>query len=159
MKVRPSATTPSAPPPRTWVQLRALRALLHAAERFRDAHYPLLSEADVSFPELDIILTLGNTQGMRMKDIAGRMMASSSTSNVTRLCIALEKRGLLIRRRSPESDREVIASLTEDGDRLFKELFPKVIAFVRTYADEALPEKELETLHGLLVRLGGTPRV
>jgi DNA-binding MarR family transcriptional regulator len=56
-------------------------------------------------------------------------------------------------------DREVIVSLTEDGERLFKELFPKVTSFVRGYADEALGEKELETLHGLLVRLGVTPRL
>lgn len=134
-----------------------MRALLLAAEKFRDAHKALIAQAEMSFPELDVILTLGNTQGMRMKDIAGRMMGSSSTSNVTRLCITLEKRGLLTRKRSPESDREVIASLTNDGQALFEKLFPKVVAFVRDYANDALSESELETLHGLLVRLGGTP--
>ena len=118
-KSRAATEAPPPRPPRTWVQLRAMRALLLAAELFRDAHKPLISAADLSFPELDVLLTLGNTQGMRMKDIAGRMMGSSSTSNVTRLCIALEKRHLLMRRRSPESDREVIASLTANGQTLF----------------------------------------
>jgi DNA-binding MarR family transcriptional regulator len=148
---------PSEGSPRTWIQIRALRALLLAAETFRDAHKELFVEAGLSMAEIDVIFALGNTQGMRMKDIAASLMTSASTSNVTRLCIALEKRGLLQRKRSPQSDREVIASLTTEGQALFEELFPKVTSFTRDYANKLLSTKELETLHALLVRLAETP--
>jgi DNA-binding MarR family transcriptional regulator len=141
------------PPPRTWVQIRTLRALLLAAEHFRDAHKELFVEDGLSITEFDVIAALGNTQGLRMKDIAARLMASSSTSNVTRLCISLESRGLLERKRAVDNDREVIASLTTKGEQLFAELFPKVTRFTRDYANARLPPEDLETLYGLLVRL------
>jgi DNA-binding MarR family transcriptional regulator len=139
--------------PKGWAQIRALRALLLAAETFRDVHKEFLDPLELSLAEFDVIATLGNTQGMRMKDVAGRMMTSSSTSNVTRICIGLEKRGILERHRSPESDREVIAALTPRGDKLFQELFPKVSAFTRGFADRHYSHEELVTLAELLGRL------
>jgi DNA-binding MarR family transcriptional regulator len=143
---------PAHAPPKAWPQIRAFRAVLLAAEHFRDSHKAILEPADLSMPEFDVIATLGNTNGMRMKDVAERMMTSSSTSNVTRLCIGLEKRGLLERRRSPDSDREVIASLTARGEKLFQELFPKVAQFTRDFADRYFTHEEMETLVALLTR-------
>jgi DNA-binding MarR family transcriptional regulator len=140
-------------PPKGWAQIRALRALLLAAERFRDVHKEFLDPLDLSLAEFDVMATLGNTQGMRMKDVAARMMTSSSTSNVTRICIGLEKRGILERHRSPESDREVIAALTPRGEKMFQELFPKVAAFTREFADSHFSHDELVTLAELLGRL------
>jgi DNA-binding MarR family transcriptional regulator len=144
---------PDASPPRTWVQIRALRSLLLAAERFRETARPVFAEGGLTLAEFDVISALGNKEGLRMKDVAATLMASSSTSNVTRLCISLEKRGLLQRRRSPESDREVIASLTKEGQALFERMFPIVTTFTRDYADKVFSVHELEILHTLLARL------
>lgn len=99
-----------------------------------------------------MIAQLGNTTGMRMKDIAAHMMTSSSASNVTRVCNALEKRGLVKRHRSPESDREVIAQLTPKGQALFDELFMSIARHTRAFADSGLPVADQERLVDLLTR-------
>jgi len=128
------------PPPKHWPQIRMLRALSIAAEAFRESHRVFLEEGfGLSLSDFDVIATLGNTQGMRMKDIAAHMMTSSSASNVTRVCTGLEKKGLVERQRSPESDREVLARLTPKGQALFEEIFLRVAHFTRAFADSALP--------------------
>jgi MarR family 2-MHQ and catechol resistance regulon transcriptional repressor len=129
-------------PAREWPQIRMLRALAIAHERFTEVHKSALRHFALSVSEFDVLAALGNTPGMRMKDIADHMMTSSSPSNVTRICTALEKRGLVERQRSPESDREVIARLTPKGDVIFQELFKQIPRFSAAFVDSALGEKE-----------------
>jgi DNA-binding MarR family transcriptional regulator len=129
-------------PVKDWPQIRMLRALAIAHERFNDAHRNILRRFGLSLSEFDVLAALGNTQGMRMKDIATHLMTSSSPSNVTRLCIALEKRGLVERQRSQDSDREVIARLTPQGDTIFQKLFAHIPHYSAAFVDSALTEHE-----------------
>lgn len=129
-------------PVREWPQIRMLRALAIAHERFNEVHKSALRRFGLSPSEFDVLAALGNTPGMRMKDIAAHIMTSSSPSNVTRVCVALERRGLVERQRSPQSDREVIARLTPKGDAIFRELFRHIPHFSAAFVDSALGEKE-----------------
>lgn len=139
--------------PKDWSQIRMLRALSIAAEAFRESHREFLERGfGLSLSEFDVIATLGNTPGMRMKDLASHMMTSSSASNVTRVCAALEKRSLVTRQRSKDSDREVVAKLTPEGQALFEQAFMKVASFTRSFADSALPVTDQVKVAELLTR-------
>lgn len=101
--------------------------------------------------EFDVIATLGNTDGIRMGEIAARTL--SSPANVTRLVKRLEGRGLVERQRSPRSDREVIARLTPAGVALFEEAYPAQYAFVRDWFDARLTAAEQTLLTQALQKL------
>lgn len=101
--------------------------------------------------EFDLLSALGNTEGMRMKDLADVMITTAP--NLTRVCDAMEAKGLVERRRSPQSDREVVARLTPEGQKLFEELFPLTVNESARILDEALSKDELVTLSGLLDKL------
>ena len=138
-------------PVKEWPQVRALRAVFMSNALLRDLHKGLLASLGLSLSEFDLIAALGNTQGMRMTDIAMHMI--SSASNITRLCAALEKRGLVKRQRSRESDREVLAKLTPAGEKLFQSTFQKVPNYTRQIMDSGLTLSEQKQLTALLDKL------
>jgi DNA-binding MarR family transcriptional regulator len=114
-------------------------------------HKRLEKALGLNLTELDLLLGLGNSEGTRMGDLANMLI--TSPANVTRLCASLEKRGLVQRRRSEESDRVVLASLTEEGDRLFKEYFPRTANYTLATVNSALTEEECDQLSDLLDKL------
>lgn len=139
------------PPARDRPQIRLLRAIMRANAALRDAHKERMNELGVSLTEFDFLAALGNTDGLRMKDLARAMI--TTPSNVTRVCAAMEKKGLAVRERSAESDREVIARLTPVGEERFRELFPLVLEFSSRTIDELLTEDEQRTAGDILDRL------
>jgi DNA-binding MarR family transcriptional regulator len=98
-----------------------------------------------------MVATLGNTQGLRMHDLAQRMV--TSPQNVTRVARALEARGLVERARSERSGREVICRLTAAGHRLFADLYPRAARFTIEVVDRSLSRREQTKLVELLERL------
>jgi len=105
----------------------------------------------VQITEFDFLAALGNTRGLRMRDLAHAMI--TTPSNVTRVCAEMEKRGLAVRERSPDSDREVIARLTPAGQQMFEELFMPTARFTQATIDQVLTEDEQRQLATLLERL------
>jgi DNA-binding MarR family transcriptional regulator len=128
-----------------------LRSIFRASTRLRDLHGPHFQKLDMQMAEFDLIAALGNTDGMRMKDLAQAMI--TTPPNVTRICAVLEERGLVKRRRSPHSDREVVASLTAEGQRLFEATFPPTVNYGAAILDTALSRSELTALAELLEKL------
>lgn len=104
--------------------------------------------------EFDVVMTLGNTAGLRMCDLAARMLTSAP--NVTRLVKSLEARGLVERRRNPDSEREVIATLTTKGEAVFREAYPQVYAAWTKIFDAIYSRAEQKQLAALLERLTQT---
>ena len=98
-----------------------------------------------------MIAALGNTKGLRMGELANAMV--TSPANVTRVAQALQKRGLVERKRAEHSDREVIACLTPAGDKFFHQHFIEVASFTRALMDSALSVAELKQLAALLGKL------
>ena len=137
---------------RTWPQIRALRALLRAHARVVEEHRRhLVATHGLVMTEFDMIAALGNTKGLRMGELAGAMI--TSPGNVTRVAQALEKRGLVERRRAEHSDREVLARLTPAGDEFFRNHFLGVARFSSDYMDSALSTAEQNQLSELLRKL------
>ncbi|MCL7956383.1 MAG: MarR family transcriptional regulator [marine benthic group bacterium] len=102
---------------RLWIRLaRAYRAIEQAAARDVARHGLTLAE----FGMLEAIHHLGP---MPLGEIQRKILVSSG--GVTYVADSLEKRGL-IRREPSVSDRRVrIAVLTEQGEKLIREIFPE----------------------------------
>jgi MarR family transcriptional regulator, 2-MHQ and catechol-resistance regulon repressor len=137
----------------------ATLALLRALHRsYRDVQcvdsQHLEEKWGLQHSEFDVIATLGNTDGIRMGEIAARTL--SSPANVTRLVKRLEGRGLVERQRSPQSDREVIARLTPAGAELFEDSYPAQVRFLKAWFDDRLSQDEQEALIRALQTLRAT---
>lgn len=142
----------TAAPVRDWPQIRAFRTLLRANARVVEAHRVYLTTRHgMVITEFDMIAALGNTRGLRMGELAEKMV--TSPGNVTRVAQALQKRGLVERSRAEHSDREVIARLTPAGEKFFRDHFLEVAAFTSALMESALSAAELKQLAGLLAKL------
>jgi DNA-binding MarR family transcriptional regulator len=146
------ATPSERGPVREWLQIRALRLLLRTHARVVEEHRRYLEDTHgLLMTEFDMIAALGNTKGLRMGELAGAMI--TSPGNVTRVAQALEKRELVERRRSPHSDREVLARLTPAGEEFFRKHFVAVATFSSDYIDSTLSKAEQKQLVELLGKL------
>jgi MarR family transcriptional regulator, 2-MHQ and catechol-resistance regulon repressor len=154
MPARRASTAPSARkgPVREWPQIKAMRLLFRASARLDEAHRRYLGEKhDLLVSEFDMIAALGNTEGLNMGQLASAMI--TTPANVTRVAQALEKRGLVERRRAPHSDREVLARLTPAGDAFFRDHFIEVVGFASDLMDRGLSSNEQKQLGELLGKL------
>ena len=146
------------PPVKDWPQIRAFRMLLRAHARLSEEHRHRIGALDgLVISEFDMIAALGNTSGLRMRELAEKMI--TTPGNVTRVAQALEHRGLVVRQRAEHSDREVIAKLTPAGERHFYEHFLEIASFTRGLFDSVLTVEETKQLARLLDKLSQTPRV
>lgn len=124
-----------------WSQVRLFRAIERAHIALNDVHRRILPPSiGLTLSEFDVIATLGNTDGMRMKDVASKTL--TSPANTTRIVSDLEDRGLVVRHRSKQSDREVLATLTAKGNALFQKTFLEVARFTAETIDSALSERD-----------------
>lgn len=150
-------TQAASPPVKDWPQVRAFKMLLRAHARLQEEHRRHLSERyDLLISEFDMIAALGNTSGLRMRDLAEKMI--TSPGNVTRVAQVLQKRGLVERQRADHSDREVIARLTPAGQEFFLEHFLEVALFTSSLFDSALTVAEQKQLANLLGKLCQDPK-
>lgn len=126
--------------------------MLRTQARIVEVHRHYLEETHgLLMTEFDMIAALGNTKGLRMGELANAMI--TSPGNVTRVAQSLEKRGFVERKRAPNSDREVLAQLTLEGDAFFQKNFRTVATFTRDYIDKALSLDEQKKLAELLAKI------
>lgn len=132
--------------------MRAFRSLLKAHARITDeirAH--LDTQHGLTLSEFDMIAELGNQPGMRMGDLAVRLI--TSPANATRVAQSLETKGFVVRQRATHSDREVLAALTPAGQAFFTANFRGTVTFMAGLFDRSLSHAEEERLADLLGRL------
>lgn len=101
--------------------------------------------------EFDCLATVGVDQPLRMCDLAQRSLLTKS--HCTQIVKQLEAKGLLHRRRSPESDREVLVSLSPAGETLFADVYPSHYDHLKAAFAGRLSEAEQEELAALLRKL------
>ncbi len=121
--------------------IRELARCYQAFQRASDAHIRL---SGLTPPQFDIVVTLGNTDGMTFKELGSRTLITKGT--LTGVVDRLEARGLVAREASPTDGRSTLVRLTPEGERLFHRVFEPHLAFLAP-AFESLPEcgrKELE---------------
>lgn len=128
-----------------------LRNVHRASQALLDHVAPLLAASGLPASEIDAIFTLGNTKGLRMSDIAARMLTTAP--NVTRVIKNLEIKGLVIRTPNPKSDRETIAKLTPAGKAVFAQYYPLAYHTTRDQLDACLTETQQQELIRLLEKI------
>jgi DNA-binding MarR family transcriptional regulator len=100
---------------------------------------------------LGMLHVLGLRGPTRMSDLAQRTVIASPT--LTRRAQQLEDMGLARRERSETSNREVLLTLTDAGQRAFEESFRSIHDEHARYFDERLKPSEQRQLLDLLNRL------
>lgn len=128
--------------------MRLLRSLVEGHDAVLEAEERQTRTYGLSLSEFDCLVTLGVDQPLRMCDLAQRSLLTKS--HTTQVVKGLEGRGLVRRQRSPESDREVLASLTDEGQQLFEQVYAAHYEHLRELFDARLDEREQERLVTLL---------
>jgi DNA-binding MarR family transcriptional regulator len=105
---------------------------------------------DLTLPQFDIILTLGNTAGMTFKQLGEKTIITKGT--LTGVINRLEDKGLVQRMASKTDGRSQIVRLTAAGATLFKRAYPEHLEFIYRIFNDYSPE-DIETLESALRRL------
>lgn len=90
---------------------------LYAASRLVTREYqPHLDEIGLTYPQYLAMMVLWEEGEMAVKDIAEKLILNTNT--VTPLLKRMEKRGLVVRKRSRNDERRVLIGLTPKGAEL-----------------------------------------
>lgn len=127
--------------------MRSLARAYQAFSNYSDSHIRTMGLTPSQF---DVISSLGNTDGMSMKDLADATLVTKGT--LTGIVDRLEKKGLVRREVPPENRRSFTIVLTSEGEILFEDVFPKHIEHLRQRF-ERLEREELQQLQALLEKL------
>jgi DNA-binding MarR family transcriptional regulator len=114
--------------------IRELARCYQAFQRVSDAQ---VRRTGLTSAQFDIVVTLGNTEGMTFKELGSRTLITKGT--LTGVVDRLEARGLVARLASPTDGRSTLVRLTPRGERVFHEVFEPHLA-VLAPAFESLPE-------------------
>ena len=106
--------------------LKSVRLLAECMQGFERVSGDAVRQHGLTHAQFDIIATLGNTTGMSYKELGERTLITKGT--LTGVIERLEQKGLVLRERSCDDKRSFFVRLTPAGDRVFCDVFPKVIA-------------------------------
>ena len=123
----------------------------HGALRFTNAAMRAIDEAlteahDISITEFDVLITLYNAPGLRLRMTELAERVTLTPSGLTHLVTRLERNGLVERVVDPEDRRSFFAHLTPAGDRKLRESRVTHNEVVRTRLTRRLSAKQLATL-------------
>jgi DNA-binding MarR family transcriptional regulator len=114
---------------------RLNRIAAAVSQDFRSVYGP---HHDLTIPEWRVLATLGQFEAMGAKAI-GRHSAMHKTK-VSRAVRALEERRWLRRRPSDKDRREEILTLTPQGERAYRQIVPKALAFEKRLLERLGPD-------------------
>ncbi len=90
--------------------------LYTASRLLTQAYHPLLSEHGLTYPQYLVLMVLWEMDAQPVNDIAKRLMLETNT--VTPLLKRMEQQGILTRSKGLSDARQVIVTLTENGQNL-----------------------------------------
>jgi DNA-binding MarR family transcriptional regulator len=136
-------------------EVEAYLNLLRTHDRLHGDVSRFLKKHGISSPQYNVLRILrgAGPDGLPCLQIADRVV--SRVPDITRLLDRLETAGFVVRARSPEDRRVVIARITKEGRRLLEGLDKPVLAFQREKLGH-LSKRELETLSRLLEKARGS---
>lgn len=127
-----------------------MRELVRAYQAFATYSERHVRQLGLTPPQFDVIATLGNTEGMSMKEVAERTLVTKGT--LTGIIDRLEEKHL-VRREVPEDNRRSFTLvLTPKGQQVFETVFPAHMTYLKQRFDR-LNQSELKQLHDLLSKL------
>ncbi|QSX41351.1 MarR family transcriptional regulator [Shewanella cyperi] len=91
-------------------------SLYTAANAMVRAYRPLLDKLDLTYPQYLAMMVLWQEEGISVKTLGGKLHLDSGT--LTPLLKRLEAKGLLLRERSSEDERQRVLKLTDAGRHL-----------------------------------------
>lgn len=90
--------------------------LYACAKEIVKAYKPYLDELDLTYTQYITMMVLWEHKELRVKDVGKRLYLDSST--LTPLLKRLEEKGYVTRRRSKKDERDLIVTITENGEAL-----------------------------------------
>lgn len=123
--------------------LAVVREIVRAYQAFSDFSGTDIRKLGLSSPEFDVVCTLGNQPGMTFKEIGENTLITKTT--LTGVVDRLEKKGLVERRPCADDRRCIRAVLTDEGDKVFRDVFPEHVAHLHSQLAD-LPEAERQQL-------------
>lgn len=158
----PKRAVPEKPdvPPETQVALK-LWVVLSRAHASISAHAVAhVAEHGLSLTEFGILEALYHRGRMVLGEIQRRILVSSG--GITFLVDRLAGKGLVVRQECPEDRRAKYVTLTREGTRLIRELFPSHASTLATAMQSLTPDEQEEATRllrslGLAAAGGGLP--
>ena len=127
-----------------------LRELLRTHQTFLSYAASHAHTLDLTLPQFDIIISLGNTKGMTFKKLGEKTLITKGT--LTGVIGRLEDKGLVQRVASKTDGRSQIVRLTAAGEALYERTFSEHLVFIYRIFNDYSPE-DLATLEAALLRL------
>lgn len=127
--------------------LRELARCYQAFESYSAGHVRSLGLTPAQF---DLIVTLGNTEGMNFKELGEKTLITKGT--LTGVVDRLVAKQLVRRLASSTDGRSQTVQLTEEGEALFARVFPAQLNHLRPAFAEFCAD-ELQQTESTLVRL------
>ncbi len=127
-----------------------LRDLFRTHQTFLSYAASHVHTLDLTLPQFDIIITLGNTTGMTFKKLGEETLITKGT--LTGVINRLEDKGLVQRVASETDGRSQIVRLTTEGRVLYERTFPEHLDFIYRIFTSYTPE-DIATLEAVLLRL------
>ncbi|QWF70480.1 MarR family transcriptional regulator [Methylomonas paludis] len=127
-----------------------LRQLLRTHQVFLSYAARHVHALDLTLPQYDVIITLGNTSGMPLKKLGEETLITKGT--LTGVVGRLEDKGIVERLASKKDGRSQIVRLTEAGRAIYEQTFPDHLIHINRLFDAYAPE-EVSRLEADLVRL------
>ncbi len=127
------------------------RNMMRARHQLHKKASGVAEKSGLHAAELNVVDILGKFGPISM----GRLSHETfiSPSNTTNTVKKLELAGLVRRRRSDNSDREVTVALTGKGRALFRKCYPRILGEAHAHMAERLTRQEREKLAGILGKL------
>ncbi|MGW9030259.1 MarR family winged helix-turn-helix transcriptional regulator [Streptomyces sp. NPDC055722] len=131
--------------------LRALGRLMALLPRVVDAD--MLAEQDISGTEYMVLVNLSEAphHQLRMSELANA--CGLSLSGMTRVVNRLEKQSLVLRVKSPEDGRSLLAVLTSSGWTRLEQAWPTNLASVRRHVFSRLEGCDVSAAAQVLERI------
>jgi len=127
-------------------------ALYSANLALHKLYRQLLAQLDITYPQYLVMLVLWERDDVTVSDIGDRLFLDSAT--LTPLLKRLEAAGLLNRQRSRKDERQVVVTLTEQGQALRQKAvgLPQAVSCAADCDAEKMQalKKELEQLRDSL---------
>ena len=146
----PTPPAPSLDP----TQLGAYFALIEVGSLLRHTVEQQLREAgDLSYVQFQLLATLGDspTGSHRMTDLADGVVYSRS--GLTYQAQLLEQRGLVTRAPSPDDERGITVTLTDEGRAVLRKVFPGHVTALDQLLFAPLSRQDVESLADVLGRV------
>ena len=96
--------------------------LNNATRKFSQFAVSFFKPYDITPEQAGIIRRLGEEEGITQKDLSIRM--AKDQTNITRILVQLERKGLISRNQSEEDKRAFLTCLTDKGKNLNENIMP-----------------------------------